>query len=75
MSKLWEKIDHVRWKRMKANILSWQQIDKTDIKNLVSSLINRRKLSLNCGQICERVFCSCFHGDKMNRYHRLYDHG
>ena len=47
LSTLWEKIDHVRWKRMKANILSWQQIDKADIRNLVSSLVNRRKLSLN----------------------------
>ena len=47
VSKLWEKIDYVRWKRLRANILSWQQIDKADIKNILSSLVNRKKLSLN----------------------------
>ena len=75
VSKLWEKIDYVRWKRLRANILSWQQIDKADIKNILSSLVNRKKLSLNTRQICSRVFCSCFHNDKQSRYHKLFDHG
>ena len=75
ISQLWEKLDLVRWKRLKANIQSWKQIDKQDIKNVLASLVNRRKLSLNSRQIFKRLFCCCFTGGKEDRYDMLFEQG
>ena len=44
---LWERLDQTRNKRLQANILSWKQIDRQDIKNLLTSLLNRKRLSLS----------------------------
>lgn len=59
ISDLWERLDGVRMKRLRANILSWKQIDRQDIKNLLTSLLNRNRLSLTSKQIFTRLFCCC----------------
>ena len=58
-------------------MISWKQIDRKDIKNLLTALLNRSRLSLSAGQIFVRLFCCCFQktSDRKNRYLRLYDHG
>ena len=66
----------MRQKRLRANIISWKQIDKQDIKNLLTVLLNRRRLSLTAKQILARLLCCCAQRtDRHNRYLRLYDHG
>ena len=77
ISELWERLDSIRQKRLRANVISWKQIDRKDIKNLLTALLNRSRLSLSAGQIFVRLFCCCFQktSDRKNRYLRLYDHG
>lgn len=75
ISDLWERLDGIRLKRLRANVMSWKQIDKQDIKNLLTALLNRRRLSLSAKQIFLRLFCCCFNRDRNSRYLRLYDHG
>ena len=60
---------------MRANIAAWKQIDKQDIKNLLASVVNRRKLSLKTSQIFKLIFCCCCKGGKDGRYLRLYEQG
>lgn len=76
ISDLWERVDAVRMRRLQANILSWKQIDRQDIKNLLTSLLNRSRLSLSPKQVFTRLFCCCCErNDRHNRYLRLYSHG
>ena len=43
---------------------------------MLTSLLNRRRLSLSSKQIFLRLFCcDCKKTDRENRYLRLYDHG
>ena len=49
ISNLWERLDSIRQKRLRANVISWKQIDRTDIKNLLTALLNRNRLSLSAG--------------------------
>jgi len=51
LSKLWQKLDSLRLNRVARSIVSWNQIDRTDISNLLSSVLNRRRLNLTARQV------------------------
>ena len=66
----------IKQARLRANVTSWKQIDRQDIKNLLTSLLNRKRLSLKAGQVFCRLFCCCLpRNDRHERYQRLYTHG
>ena len=46
LSKLWDKLDADRMARVMKSLRAWKQIDKRDIANLLSALLNRRKLNI-----------------------------
>ena len=76
ISNLWERLDMIKQARLRANVTSWKQIDRQDIKNLLTSLLNRKRLSLKAGQVFCRLFCCCLpRNDRHERYQRLYTHG
>lgn len=66
----------IRQARIRANVTSWKSIDRQDIKNLLTSLLNRKRLSLNTWQVFKRLFCCCIPANnRQERYQRLYTQG
>ena len=46
ISKLHQKVEGLRVQKIHAHILAWRQIDYKDVMNILSTLVNRQKLSL-----------------------------
>jgi hypothetical protein len=44
LSDLWNKLDQVRWQQAKTSLAHINALQTADIKNIMSSVLNRRKL-------------------------------
>ena len=77
ISSMWDRLDYERSKRLNHNVHEHQQVDRLDIKNILTAIVNRRNLTFSLKQIfVSRVCCCCKKRfDRHQRYVRLYNSG